>query len=55
MEDKDILDKFIEIKRQDKGVTPMSKKDKNITNLKRSIKQKINKLYKKQNNEYITY
>jgi peptidoglycan hydrolase CwlO-like protein len=48
MDDKDILDKFIETKRQDKGVTPMSKKDKNITNSKRSLKQKINKLYKKQ-------
>lgn len=49
MEDKDILDKFIDIKRKDKGVTPMSKKDKNTINLKRSLKQKINKLYKKQN------
>lgn len=49
IEDKDILNKFIEIKRKDKSVTSMSKKDKNTINLKRSLKQKINKLYKKQN------
>lgn len=49
MEDKDILDKFIDIKRKDKGIISMSKKDKNTTNLKRSLKQKINKLYKNQN------
>jgi hypothetical protein len=47
--DKDKLDYFIEYKRKDKGIKPMTSKDKNITNIKRSLKQKINKLNKKDN------
>lgn len=48
-EDKDKLDYFIEHKRQDKGIKPMTSNDKNIINIKRSLKQKINKLNKKEN------
>ena len=48
-EDKDKLDTFMELKRKDKVIKPMTSKDKNITNLKRSLKQKINKLNKKGN------
>jgi hypothetical protein len=43
------LDYFIEHKRQDKGIKPMTSNDKNIINIKRSLKQKINKLNKKEN------
>ena len=49
MEDKDKLDSFIELKRKDKNIKPMTSKEKNKTNLKRSLKQKINKLNKKEN------
>ena len=49
MEDKDKLDGFIESKRKDKDIKPMTSKEKNKTNLKRSLKQKINKLNKKEN------
>ena len=49
MEHKDKLDYFINNKRQDKGIIPMNTNDKNTTNMKRSLKQKINKLIKKEN------
>jgi len=48
-EDKDKLDAFMELKRKDKNIKPMTSKEKNATNLKRSLKQKINKLTAKQN------
>lgn len=48
-QDKELLDKFIQFKRQEKNITPMTKNDKNTTNKKRSLKQKINKINKKQN------
>ena len=49
IEDKDKLDNYIELKRKDKGIKSMTSKDKNTTNLKRSLKQKINKLTIKEN------
>lgn len=48
-EDKELLDTFIQNKKHDKGVTAMTKKDKNKTNQKRSLKQKINKLCNRKN------
>jgi hypothetical protein len=49
MEDKEILDKLIQKKKQEVGINIMTSKDKNKTNKKRSLKQKINKLYNKEN------
>lgn len=49
MEDKEILDKLIQKKKQETGINVLTTKDKNKTNQKRSLKQKINKLYNKEN------
>jgi len=40
--------------RKDKSITPLTSKNKNILNLKRSIKQKINRLKKKEEDNIIT-
>lgn len=47
-EDREILNKFIQKKKQEVGVNVMTLKDKNKTNQKRSLKQKINKLNNKE-------
>lgn len=49
MEDKELLDNLIQKKKQEVGVNVLTSKDKNKTNMKRSLKQKINKLYNKEN------
>lgn len=49
MEDKELLDELIQKKKLEVGVNVLTSKDKNKTNQKRSLKQKINKLYNKEN------
>jgi hypothetical protein len=48
IENKELLDKLIQKKKQEVGINVLTSKDKNKTNKKRSLKQKINKLYKKE-------
>jgi hypothetical protein len=48
-EDKELLDKLIKNKRQEVGINILTLKDKNKINQKRSLKQKINKLCRKEN------
>ncbi len=49
IENKELLDKLIQKKKQEVDINVLTSKDKNKTNKKRSLKQKINKLYKKEN------
>jgi hypothetical protein len=49
VEDKELLDKLIQKKKREVGIKVLTTKDKNKTNQKRSLKQKINKLHNKEN------
>lgn len=53
-EDEQLLIARLNNIRKDKTIVPLNNKNKNILNLKRSIKQKINRLKKKEQNNTIT-
>jgi len=53
-EDEKLLIERLNNIRKDKSITPLTSKNKNILNLKRSIKQKINRLKKKEEDNIIT-
>lgn len=53
-EDEQLLITRLNNIRKDKTIVPLNNKNKNILNLKRSIKQKINRLKKKEQNNTIT-
>lgn len=53
-EDEQLLIARLNNIRKDKTIVPLTNKNKNILNLKRSIKQKINRLKKKEQNNTIT-